>query len=301
MAAKNGRDSSKDRDAGSAASAASADDDAGIRSLIDGAGSRETDRTDDTIGAGIGGNESTSGDGGSAGAGSGSDGGSGAAGSGEGAGSAAGTGKGRRTRNRSRSSGRSSSDAASQETRHPSDNFSRPLAPPKQPKIDIDADELPSTNAEVIGDVFQFAFWGIGQATGLPDEWELDDDDAKDIGKNGDKWLKSLGKKRAQNIVKGLSKIGPSLAFFGSVGMALVPRVRVTIQTAKHGAIRPIKTREGRSGPGSNQSASHGGSTATGSADPQRSAGSREVPFAAKDFSEVTQGFAGTDDGRAVS
>lgn len=297
MAAKNARSGNQSGTAGDAASSAA--DDAGIRELIDSGGSGEANREGSTVGGGSGGSELESGDGGSARAGSGIDGGSGAAGSGSDEDSGTGTRQTRRTRNRSRSTRRGSGNAASQETRSSGGDFSRTVEPPKRPKIDIDED-IPSTNGEIIGDMFAFTFWGIGQATGLP-EWELDEDDASTIGQNGSKWLKSLGPKRAKAVVKQLSKIGPSLAFFGSVGMALVPRVKLTINVAKNGAIRPIQERKVSGGSGPAKSTATSRSATTPSADNASGARSGEVPFTAKDFSEVTQGFAGTDDGRSVS
>lgn len=300
MAAKHGN-GSEDRDAGTAASGVPGAPIDGIseRELIDSAGSRETVGTGFDLGNAIGGDESNGGDGGSESEIGGRSGGRSAERSGESEGTAAGTRKRTRTRNRSRSSGRSASAAASEETRHDRDDFSRPIEPPKRPKLE--AEEIPSASAEIIGDCFAFAFWGIGQATGLP-EWELPEDDSVVIGKNGEKWLKSLGKKRSQAIMKGLSKLGPSLAFFGSLGMALVPRVKLTIQSAKHGAIKPIQERkENRSGGGSSQSVAPVRPETVGDVSNIGSAGERSRPFTPKDFSEVTQGFAGSDDGLPVS
>lgn len=301
MAAKHGN-GSENRDAGTAASGVPGAPIDGIseRELIDSAGSRETIGAGFDIGDEIGGDGNSGADSGSARESGGRNGGASAEGSGESEGTAAGTRKRTRTRNRSRSAGRSASGAASEETRHTGDDFSRPIEPPKRPKVESEI-EIPSANAEIIGDVFAFAFWGIGQATGIP-EWELPTDDAEVIGKNGEKWLKSLGKKRSQALMKGLSKLGPSLAFFGSLGMALVPRVKLTIQSAKHGAIKPIQERTAtRNGGNPSQPVASVRPETSGNVSDIGGPGERSRPFASEDFSEVTQGFAGLDDGLPIS
>ncbi len=296
MAAKDAGLGDKNRNPGTASGAGS-DDDAIIQRLIDGPSFGEIDRTSSNAGSENGGSSKDGGDGGNeSGIGTGNRDGSGDNGGGSGSESGSGAGTGtatKRTGNRSRSSGRNASDgAASKEARTTGDDVSRKqLKTPKQPKIDAESIELPGTNKEIIGDVFQFFFWGIGQATGIP-EWELEDDDAETIGENGEKWLKSLGPKRAKNVVNGLKKIGPSVAFFGSLGMALVPRVKLTIDRAKNGAIKPVKER--KSGAGNPvDPASPSDSPTGGSSNSDISAGFHARPFTAKDFGEATAGFVG--------
>jgi hypothetical protein len=292
MAAKNGGSSGdKNRNPG----AASSDDDREIQRLIDGNGDggRGTEGESSTTGNENGGNGTDSESGGSESGSGGKPSGGGKSGGGESgsnSGAGAGAGAGKRTSANSGSSGRTESgDSADQKTRKVGDSVSRKqqLKTPKQPKIDADPIEIPGTNKEIIGDVFQFCFWGIAQATGIP-EWELEDADALQIGENGDKWLKSLGPKRAKNVVNGLKKIGPSVAFFGSLGMAIVPRVKVTIDRAKNGAIKPIKERN----PAGNSpdSAPRSDHPTSGGSDSDFAPGLHARPFAAQDFSEATEG-----------
>lgn len=292
MAAKNAGPGNKNR-----ATAASADDDsADIERLIDGNGNDDSpgngqaDRAGPANGGAVDGDDDESGSGGSSRKGSGSGSGSGAASGGgsrnrSGGGTASNRGSGDSRHARGTGSERTSTDKDAGKVGD-SVPGQRLKPPPKSTKSD--AADLPSNNKEIIADLFQFVFWGVAQATGLP-EWELPEDDSAVIGENGDKWLKSLGPKRAKNVMATLNKMGPSVAFFGSIGMALVPRVRLTINSAKNGALRPTQERKPAAGnpvvpaPASSPP-DVGGPNLTSPA------GLREVPFSSKDFSEVTQG-----------
>lgn len=292
MAANNGGRKRNNRTTGGAASAASSHDDRELQRIIDGDSSRPSDGANENDGETSGGSERERGSGESESGGSGNASGGSERERGSGESESGGTGTGtdsRRTRNRSGGVvGGSENRSSSEETRKVADSVSRTVKSPKAAKIDAAA-ELPSNNKEIIGDVFQFVFWGVGQATGIP-EWELEEDDAQTIGENGDKWLKSLGPKRAKNIVNGLKKVGPSIAFFGSLGMALIPRVRLTISHATNGVIKPIQERK-TSGNSSNHSPS-GDSTTVGSSSADGAAGVHARPFTAQDIGEVTQGHA---------
>jgi len=167
--------------------------------------------------------------------------------------------------------------------------------------VDAEKVEIPGTTKEIIANGYQSIFWIIGQVTGLSDVWELDDDGAEVLGDSTEAFFKSLGPKKAKAFVKGIGKVGPSLVFAGSLGMAIVPRVKATVTAAKNGTIKPPKERKSAQGNGGNSadaSAASSDSVAgkSGAVDPSTL---RAVPFTSGDFEEIIPGFhqsnAGTD------
>lgn len=199
--------------------------------------------------------------------------------------------------------GKRTRTAAREEAESVRETVSRSVKAPNKTKgvIETETFSLGDSAKELIGDFYSVVFWMIGQATSVP-EWALDDDDAEVLGEKTEKFVKSLGKRRATNLMKSLGKVGPALGFGGALAMATVPRIKLTIQRAKNvtpqSVPRAIET-EGNSGssntaPASDQSTSNGASNVS-------PAGLSERPFAASDFREIVPGYGREDAGEDAS
>jgi hypothetical protein len=172
-----------------------------------------------------------------------------------------------------------------------------PLAKPHKVKgvIEEEKVELPASSAELIGDLYSIMFWMVGQVTQVP-EWKLRDNDVEDeaafLGERTEIFIKSLGKRRATNLMKSLGKVGPALGFISAVAMVTVPRVKLTIYRSKHGNPQSVPSTTGNS-PAATGSADQSASTSGDVADAgsnRNGAAIRERSFIASDFGQVTQG-----------
>jgi hypothetical protein len=280
-----GRDASGDIDL--------ADDDATLAALIDGPdsgdGVREGDRKSRDTGSDGRGNESDGGKRGKVGE----------AGTGDPADdhrSGEGTGAGKRGGTRSRNTGSGDEGGAAREEKKPvRESIPRVEKPIKVKGIVEDEKvELPASSKELIGDLYSVLFWMIGQATQVP-EWKLKDNgeenEAEFLGERTEIFIKSLGKRRATALMKSLGKIGPTLGFVSAVAMVTVPRVKLTIQRAKHGNPQSVPSAIPglpAATPGAESSTTSGNGVDAGGN--KNGAALRERSFAATDFEQVTQG-----------
>lgn len=302
MAAKNGRHQRNSGSAGSATDTSATDADT-IRGLIDGDGSGPTDGANASDGDTSGGSELDSGSSGSESAGSRKQRGSSERkGAGSRSSSSASAGSDRGTDSDSRSSGRNSS-GANGETRQDRSAVSRSELNPKKVRIDVEPIEIPSKTKELIGNGFQAVFWMVGQVTGLGEVWELDDDGAEVLGDSAETFLKSFGKKKAQNVVKMISKIGPTVAFGGALGMAIVPRVKATVTASKNGTLKPLKERNPAPTSGGNpaDTIAASGDLDTGKSRAVDPASLRAVSLTSADIKEAIPGWDQSDERIAIS
>jgi hypothetical protein len=157
--------------------------------------------------------------------------------------------------------------------------------------------ELPASSKELIGDLYSVVFWMVGQATGVP-EWKLKDNgeenEAEFLGERTEAFIKSLGKRRATNLMKSLGKIGPTLGFVGAIAMVTAPRVKLTIHRSKHGNSQSIPSATSGNPPatpGPAESVASGGNGVDAGSG-SNGAALRERSFIAADFGQVTQGHA---------
>lgn len=210
------------------------------------------------------------------------------------------TGAGKRSGARSRSARTGDGNAtAREESEHLREDISRPVKPNKvKGVIEEEKFDFSASSAELIGDIYSVMFWMIGQATDVP-EWKLGEtkegiDEAEFLGERTEKFIKSLGKRRATNLMKSLGKIGPALGFVGAIAMVTSPRVKLTIHRAKHGTESLPTTR--REEPEAPAAAAAEPAPASDLPVNEGSGGDvtalRERSFSASDFGEVTQGHA---------
>lgn len=300
MAAKNARLGNKRHDAGRAADADSAAAD--IAALIDG----------DDPGAGIGPSNESGGDHRSDVSGSEADGGRGEAVGATGAGTSgdnrsadnAGTDAGSGESSRRVGAGKRAASAADSQARDAGENVSRrvsPKAPPKKTKTVIEegAFNLPDSSKELIGDLYSVMFWIAGQVTLVP-EWQINDEEADLLGERTEKFVKSLGKKRASNLMKTLGKIGPPLGLVSALAMVTVPRVKLTMQRNRVNDVpqKSVSRATETEGSGGATDAAPASDLPTVEGSNGNSpTGLRPRPFAAGDFAEIVPGY-GREDAR---
>jgi hypothetical protein len=211
-----------------------------------------------------------------------------------------GAGAGKRGGVSSSDAGTGSGQGAAREEKKPvRESVSRVEKPIKVKGIVEDEKvELPASSKELIGDLYSVIFWMVGQATGVP-EWKLKDNgeenEAEFLGERTEAFVKSLGKRRATALMKSLGKIGPTLGFVSAIAMVTAPRVKLTIQRAKHHgnpqSVPPAIPGSPAATPGAAESSTTSGNGVDAGSN-QNGAALRERSFAAADFEQVTQGHA---------
>ena len=205
-------------------------------------------------------------------------------------------------RNRSRSSRIGERAETEKETRDGSGVSTRSIAPKKvKAEIETETFKLSDSAKELIGDFYSVVFWMIGQATAVP-EWQLQDEDAEVLGDRTEKFVRSLGKRRATNLMKSLGKIGPTLGFAGALAMVTVPRIKLTVARAKNPDAKPLQaTTKTPTGSGGDVSITDDSSSAPTGIGTNGAAGLSERSFTADDFREVVSGFGNEDTGTIIN
>lgn len=154
--------------------------------------------------------------------------------------------RGRSSGSGSRSGGTGTRRTANQETKSLEKDLDG--VKPRKVKGVVDGDDAPFTVSEsakeLIGDLYMVMFWLAAQVTDTP-EIKLGNDEGELLGEKTEKFVKSLGKRRATNVMKSLGKIGPAVGLVSAVAMVTVPRAKLLMGKKKSGQIpQPTEQRQ---------------------------------------------------------
>jgi hypothetical protein len=97
--------------------------------------------------------------------------------------------------------------------------------------LDSDADDVPGTTKELIGDGIEFTYWALSNFLG--DHWLLDSEEVKVLASRVNILIQRTGKRRSKKLLKTIDKVLPGISLTFAACMVTIPRVQQTLANRK--------------------------------------------------------------------